>query len=315
VINNNNELSVNDSKSDNSVTDNANEISNTNVSKSEVISTVDKTESKTNNTSSNEVSIVTIPDLSNSKFYVQIIENCIPSKVIFNAENIPAGCDIIWNTDENYRVYGKNAEHSYLEEGTYMPEVLVIFNNNVLKSQKLPQISINKPSIVKINFDNTENLYYFTCNNVEDLRLLWSIDNQQFSEKEISYDFNRAGEYLINLTAVNEFGCKSEASEKVNIVIEHVYFVPNAFVPTANGVNSSFGPIGENMDFVSYKLIIVDGNGNTVFDSDSPDYMWNGRINNIGEEARPGFYLWEIKTLDQFGNVQTKKGRVNLMRN
>jgi hypothetical protein len=185
----------------------------------------------------------------------------------------------------------------------------------VLKSQKLPQISINKPSIVKINFDNTENLYYFTCNNVEDLRLLWSIDNQQFSEKEISYDFNRAGEYLINLTAVNEFGCKSEASEKVNIVIEHVYFVPNAFVPTANGVNSSFGPIGENMDFVSYKLIIVDGNGNTVFDSDSPDYMWNGRINNIGEEARPGFYLWEIKTLDQFGNVQTKKGRVNLMRN
>ncbi len=315
VINNNNELSVNDSKSDNSVTDNANENSNTNVSKSEVISTVDKTESKTNNTSSNEVSIVTIPDLSNSKFYVQIIENCIPSKVIFNAENIPAGCDIIWNTDENYRVYGKNAEHSYLEEGTYMPEVLVIFNNNVLKSQKLPQISINKPSIVKINFDNTENLYYFTCNNVEDLRLLWSIDNQQFSEKEISYDFNRAGEYLINLTAVNEFGCKSEASEKVNIVIEHVYFVPNAFVPTANGVNSSFGPIGENMDFVSYKLIIVDGNGNTVFDSDSPDYMWNGRINNIGEEARPGFYLWEIKTLDQFGNVQTKKGRVNLMRN
>jgi hypothetical protein len=315
VTSKNDELIVDDSKLNNSTSDQVSNNSTTDVSKTVVLPIKDKTESKTNNISSNEGSTVALPDLSNAKFYVQIYENCIPSKVIFSAENIPADCEVIWNTDENYRVYGKNTEHSYLEEGTYMPEVLVIFNNNVLKSQKLPQISINKPSMVKINFDNTENLYYFTCNNVEDLRLLWSIDNQQFSEKEISYDFSRAGEYLINLTAINEFGCKSEASEKVNIVIEHVYFVPNAFVPTANGVNSSFGPIGENMDFVSYKLIIVDGNGNTVFDSDSPDYMWNGRIDNIGEEARPGFYLWEIKTLDQFGNVQTKKGRVNLMRN
>jgi hypothetical protein len=315
VTSKNDELIVDDSKLNNSTSDQVSNNSTTDVSKTVVLPIKDKTESKTNNISSNEGSTVALPDLSNAKFYVQIYENCIPSKVIFSAENIPADCEVIWNTDENYRVYGKNTEHSYLEEGTYMPEVLVIFNNNVLKRQKLPQISINKPSMVKINFDNTENLYYFTCNNVEDLRLLWSIDNQQFSEKEISYDFSRAGEYLINLTAINEFGCKSEASEKVNIVIEHVYFVPNAFVPTANGVNSSFGPIGENMDFVSYKLIIVDGNGNTVFDSDSPDYMWNGRIDNIGEEARPGFYLWEIKTLDQFGNVQTKKGRVNLMRN
>ncbi len=268
-----------------------------------------------NNVKETAVETVVTPDISKLTFKIEVQENCIPAKVIFTAENLPEKCDIIWNTDENLRVYGAKAEHTYIEAGNYQPEVSVIFNNFILKTEKLKEITINQPSFVKINFDNSENLYYFTCNNVEDLKLLWSIDNQQFIEKEVSYKFNSAGEYLIGLTAINEFGCKSEATEKVNIVVEHVYYVPNAFMPNSNGVNSSFGPIGENLDFVSYKLVIVDGNGNTVFDSDNPEFMWNGRINNIGEEVRPGYYLWEIKTLDKFGNVQTKKGRVNLIRN
>lgn len=268
-----------------------------------------------NNVKETAVETVATPDLSKLTFKIEVLENCIPAKVIFTAENLPEKCDIIWNTDENSRVYGAKAEHTYIEAGNYQPEVSVIFNNFILKTEKLRKITINQSSFVKINFDNSENLYYFTCSNVEDLKLLWSIDNQQFSEKEVSYNFNRAGEYLIGLTAINEFGCKSEATEKVNIVVEHVYYVPNAFMPNANGINSSFGPIGENLDFVSYKLVIVDGNGNPVFDSDKPEFMWNGRINNIGEEVRPGFYLWEIKTLDKFGNIQTKKGRVNLIRN
>lgn len=263
------------------------------------------------NVNSNELA----PNLNNVKFSIKILESCIPAKVIFSAENVPANCELIWNTDENYRVYGNDAEHTYLEAGKYQPEVLIVYNNYVLKTEKLKEISINKANDIKINFDNSENLYYFTCNNVEDLRFLWSIDNQQFSEKEVSYNFKRADEYIIGLKVVNEFGCKSEATEKINIIVEHVYYVPNAFMPNANGINSSFGPIGENMDFVSYKLIIVDGNGNSVFNSESPESMWNGRVNNIGDEARPGFYLWEIKTLDKFGNVQTKKGRVNLIRN
>lgn len=285
---------------------------NTTIKESEVN---DNDDTKNNNGIKEAAETAITPDLSKLKFKIEVLENCIPAKVIFTAENLPEKCDVVWNTDENFRVYGKKAEHTYIESGIYQPEVSVIFNNFILKTEKLREITINQPSFVKINFDNSENLYYFTCNNVEDLKLLWSIDNQQFSEKEVSYKFNRAGEYLIGLTAINEFGCKSEANEKVNIVVEHVYYVPNAFMPNSNGVNSSFGPIGENLDFVSYKLVIVDGNGNTVFDSDNPEFMWNGRINNIGEEVRPGFYLWEIKTLDKSGNVQTKKGRVNLIRN
>jgi hypothetical protein len=256
-----------------------------------------------------------IPSVDQVVFSVEIVENCVPAKVVFRAINVPDNCDVIWNTDEKVRVYGNTASHTYIEGGIYEPEAILNYNNKSLKTEKLRKITINESTNIKINFENSENLYYFTCINKEELRLLWSIDNQQFSEKEISFEFERGGEYLVKLVAINDFGCKSETSEKVNIVIEHVYFVPNAFIPNSGGINSNFGPIGEEMDFVSYKLIIVDGNANAVFESDSPEFMWNGKINNIGAEAKPGFYLWEIKTLDKYGNLQTKKGRVNLIRN
>lgn len=272
-------------------------------------------ETKEPTINNNIVTNTEIPSADNTIFSIEVIENCIPAKIVLRALNVPKGCEVIWDTDEMMRVYGQNTEHTYLSAGEYEPEVMIVYNNFVVKTEKLRKITINEQTKLKINFENTDNLFYFTCNNKEELRLLWSIDNQQFRDKEIKYEFTRGGEYLVNLVAVNEYGCKSDISEKVNIVIEHVFFVPNAFIPNSNGVNSYFGPIGEDMDFVSYKLIIIDSNGNSVFESDSPKFMWNGKINNIGAEARPGFYLWEIKTLDNYGNIQTKKGRVNLIRN
>lgn len=272
-------------------------------------------ETKEPTINNNIVTNTEIPSADNTIFSIEVIENCIPAKIVLRALNVPKGCEVIWDTDEMMRVYGQNTEHTYLSAGEYEPEVMIVYNNFVVKTEKLRKITINEQTKLKINFENTDNLFYFTCNNKEELRLLWSIDNQQFRDKEIKYEFTRGGEYLVNLVAVNEYGCKSDISEKVNIVIEHVFFVPNAFIPNSNGVNSYFGPIGEDMDFVSYKLIIIDSNGNSVFESDSPKFMWNGKINNIGAEARPGFYLWEIKTLDNYGNIQTKKGRVNLIWN
>jgi hypothetical protein len=143
---------------------------------------------------------------------------------------------------------------------------------------------------------------------------LWSIDNQQFSGEEVSYSFNKEGDYMINLKGINKFGCKSEVSEKIIIKNKPVFYVPNAFIPNSDDINSHFGPIGENLDFASYQLMILDANGIKVFESDKPEIMWNGKINNIGNDAKSGIYLWEIRTVDNFGNYQNKKGRVNLIR-
>lgn len=267
--------------------------------------------------SSNKDNLITDPetiDLDKILFSVELIETCIPAKVKFYAINCPESCEILWNLDKNTKISGNNIEYSYLKAGKYQPEVFIIHDGFIIKTEKLNNIEINKPTEIKINFDNSENLYYFTCNKVEGLNLLWSIDNQQFSGEEVSYSFNKEGDYMINLKGINKFGCKSEVSEKIIIKNKPVFYVPNAFIPNSDDINSHFGPIGENLDFASYQLMILDANGIKVFESDKPDFMWNGKINNIGNEAKPGVYLWEIKTLDNYGNYHNKKGRVNLIR-
>ncbi|MDD4215883.1 MAG: gliding motility-associated C-terminal domain-containing protein [Bacteroidales bacterium] len=257
----------------------------------------------------------TTPDISKLVFSYELSENCIPATIKFKAKNVPKNCTIVWNTGDNYRIEGNEVEYTYTNDGSFYPEINVIYNNFVLKNEKIDIIELNSSTKIRINFDKSENSYYFTCDNEKGLDLLWSIDKLEFREREVRYDFNKSANYIIRLDAINEYGCKTSVEETIKILIEHVFYLPNAFTPNTNGINSEFGPIGEDMHFESYQLLIVDGTGKPVFSSNNFDYKWNGKINNVGENAKPGYYLWEIKTLDEYGNIQTKKGRVNLIWN
>jgi|GEM_PF-1067816 len=273
------------------------------------------TQNKDINNESETVDVNTNTDIDKISFSIEVLDNCVPAKVKFYAENCPKNYEILWNTGENTKISGNKIEYTYLKEGNYQPEVFVILDNFIMKSERLNDIVINKSTNIEINFDNSENSYYFTCDKIDDLDLVWTIENQHFNSKELSYRFDKEGVYMINLTGTNKFGCKSEVSKNIIIAKEQVFFVPNAFTPNSNDINSYFGPIGENLSFASYLLIILDSNGTKVFESDKPEIMWNGKINNIGNDAKSGIYLWEIRTVDNFGNYQSKKGRVNLIRN
>ena len=273
------------------------------------------TQNKDINNESETVDVNTNTDIDKISFSIEVLDNCVPAKVKFYAENCPKNYEILWNTGENTKISGNKIEYTYLKEGNYQPEVFVILDNFIMKSERLNDIVINKSTNIEINFDNSENSYYFTCDKIDDLDLVWTIENQHFNSKELSYRFDKEGVYMINLTGTNKFGCKSEVSKNIIIAKEQVFFVPNAFTPNSNDINSYFGPIGENLTFASYLLIVLDSNGVKVFESDKPEFMWNGKINNVGDDAKPGVYLWEIRTVDNFGNYQNKKGRVNLIRN
>jgi hypothetical protein len=83
----------------------------------------------------------------------------------------------------------------------------------------------------------------------------------------------------------------------------------------SGGINSSFGPIGDELENFTFRMLIYDKTGSLVFETDLIDYLWNGKINNVGQLADPGVYRWEIITIDQFGNMKIRKGQVNLIGN
>ena len=108
--------------------------------------------------------------------------------------------------------------------------------------------------------------------------------------------------------------CSAETAKTVKVVITHVFYVPTAFTPDSEGVNSTFGPIGEDLNFKTYSFGITNSRGDVVFTSTDPSVQWNGKVNNVGTAVEAGVYYWIIKTVDNYGNSQTRKGTVNVMR-
>ncbi|MDD2636712.1 MAG: hypothetical protein PHW82_14570, partial [Bacteroidales bacterium] len=122
----------------------------------------------------------TTPDISALVFSYELSGNCIPATIKFTVKNVPENCTIVWNTGDNYRIEGNEVEYIYTNDGIFYPEINVIYNNFVLKNKKLDIVKLNSSTKIGINFDKSENLYYFTCDNEEGLDLLWSINNREF---------------------------------------------------------------------------------------------------------------------------------------
>ncbi|MDD2387788.1 MAG: hypothetical protein PHP52_13505, partial [Bacteroidales bacterium] len=79
----------------------------------------------------------TTPDISKLVFSYELSENCIPATIKFKAKNVPKNCTIVWNTGDNYRIEGNEVEYTYTNDGSFYPEINVIYNNFVLKNEKI----------------------------------------------------------------------------------------------------------------------------------------------------------------------------------
>lgn len=280
----------------------------------------DNTETIANTKDSKEIKneIKAINHALNIKdFYAEVIikDNCEPSTVQFNSYNLPENYEIIWDTDNNYTLKGKSTYTVYEEAGNYLPRYKIFYEKLEIQSGILKSIEILPSPIINFSYTNNDNIYYFSVDkNHHSNFVVWNINNDIFYDSELRFEFNKSDICNIKIIVSNEFGCKSEKNTQIEVKIEQTYYLPNAFIPSSDNINSYFGPIGENLTFEVYKMIIADQNGRKVFESDNVDNKWNGKLNNIGENLKEGIYLWEIYTIDALGESEIKKGRVNLLR-
>ncbi|MFM9422327.1 MAG: hypothetical protein RIR06_788 [Bacteroidota bacterium] len=89
-------------------------------------------------------------------------------------------------------------------------------------------------------------------------------------------------------------------------------FVPNSFSPNNDGQNDIFTPIGNQVFFLSLK--VMNRWGEVLFDSSKQGYAWDG-MNSKGE-APTGTYVWILEYTSNIldSEMKTKQGFVNLLR-
>ncbi|NJN27534.1 MAG: gliding motility-associated C-terminal domain-containing protein [Cyclobacteriaceae bacterium] len=108
-----------------------------------------------------------------------------------------------------------------------------------------------------------------------------SMYGQEMQNTPVSYRVVAVSNAPTNVTST---------SNVIRLYLPMSIYVPSAFSPNDDGLNDSFGAVGEGIE--KYNLIIYNRWGQEVFHSSSIDKKWDGRIN--GKKVPAGEYSYQL---------------------
>jgi gliding motility-associated-like protein len=125
--------------------------------------------------------------------------------------------------------------------------------------------------------------------------------------------FIKAGSYdNTYFIKIKKGNCWSETSTiLIRIRKAAGLYFPSAFSPDGDGRNDFWKPITDG-SFELYKLRIYNRLGQLVFDADTPELSWDGRLR--GQQQATGIYIWVLEAKDRTSVQIRKKGQLLLIR-
>jgi len=137
-------------------------------------------------------------------------------------------------------------------------------------------------------------------------------DSADSDEENPVHRYDEMDRYQVALRAFNDFGCTDSAFTDVSVSFDKV-FPPNAFSPNAaNAEDREFRIYSEGIVNEGYKLLIFNRWGQVIFESNSQENGWDGKMKN-GDFAPAGVYSWVIEYYDFLGEKHAQQGTVTLI--
>ncbi len=171
-----------------------------------------------------------------------------------------------------------------------------------------PSIVAN-PNPVSI-FDAT---VHFTAVSVGGASWVWNLgDGSSANTNDFyhTYSSSTAQNYLVTLFVSNADGCTDSTSITVVVYPDIKLYIPNAFTPEYQNLNSIFKAYGEGV--LDFQMCIYDRWGQLIFTSNNIDIGWNGQYQN--KDAEQGTYIYALSYKDFLGNAYKKTGSLSLIR-
>ena len=109
----------------------------------------------------------------------------------------------------------------------------------------------------------------------------------------------------------DENGCTSSQRQLIEVIQESGVMIPGAFSPNGDGANDVFQI--RYYQLSEFKIEISDINGLLVYQSNDPNFVWDGR-DMQGEELAQGEYIFALKAIDANNQVIAEKRSVFLIR-
>ena len=133
------------------------------------------------------------------------------------------------------------------------------------------------------------------------------------------HNYVSANFYDVTLIAVNQYGCRDTAVEKITVKSDIQF--PNVFTPNLNGPNGGSYNINDYSNDVffpytsgvtEYDLKIFNRYGELIFQSSELKVGWDGYFN--GKLCQQDAYVWKANMTFFDGRAFQKVGSVTLLR-
>lgn len=246
-------------------------------------------------------------------------EGCTPHEVLFvNQSTIATGFldSYEWEFGNGATSTETSPQYTYIDSGYYDITLTAVSTEgctttlvaaDAVRANITPVASFSIKENVLSLLDASVDL---TNNSLHGLTWDWRFgDGWTSNLQNPDHTYDEPGTYQIQLTVTNG-DCQDETYGTVKVEPIYTFYIPNAFTPNENDINEGFFGIGESVDI--YNMKIFNRWGELLFESNEPDFHWDGKYK--GKPVEAGTYVYEFYILDLLGEDHIYTGYFQVMK-
>ncbi len=252
------------------------------------------------------------------KAQFEVPDGCAPYTAIFNNTSL-AGQQFFWTFGDGSTSKAMDPVHVYIDTGAYTISLLVIDSNtcNISDSTKRTTEVHSKPSAAFTTQPippqyNTPTV--FLNNSTGATHFIWYFGDGDSTLKNsadtVVHQYEETNTFNACLIAFNQYACSDTVCHPVDVLINPLLDVPNAFTPGRFGQNSIIQVKGFGIASMNWK--IYNRWGQVVFQSNNPNFGWDGTFKGVPQPMDVYAYTLDATFFD--GKKTTRKGDITLIR-
>lgn len=194
--------------------------------------------------------------------------------------------------------------------GTGQVTVVDMGNNGCSSQPGTCTPTINPSPAVQFSYTEEGTDYSFTDESTGAVSWIWTFgDGEGSTSQNPTHTYLDNGDsYQVTLQITGANGCLSSLMQVIEIFQDIT--VPNIITPNDDGTNDFF--LIKTAGIKSYDLVIVNRWGNTMFVSNDPSHIWDGKVD--GKPVDEGVYFYKLKA-SSASKEYNYQGNVTVIRN
>jgi gliding motility-associated-like protein len=252
------------------------------------------------------------------KAQFDVPDGCAPYNAVFNNTSL-AGQQFYWTFGDGGTSTDMNPVHTYTDTGSYTITLIVVDSNTCNISDTTSRtIEVHSKPTADFSTSPVHPEYntptVFTNNSTGATHYIWLFGDGDSTAKNsadtVIHQYQETSTFNACLIAFNQYACSDTVCHPVNALINPLLDVPNAFTPGRFGENSIIMVKGFGISSMNWK--IYNRWGQVVFQSNSPNYGWDGTFKGVPQPM--DVYAYTLDATFFNGKKTTRKGDITLIR-